>query len=141
MGPYEDMLSLSRPVFSRHPPMRRADRAKQFMPFAALKGYEEAIADKQVLYVPYKELDEEKRAALDRCLFRLRDALGQGRRPNVTLEYFIVNDDLMDSDETLGQYHTFAGSAEKLDLDGLTLRVSGRVFSLEDVTALQLADE
>lgn len=29
---------------SKYPPMSNIDRAKQFMPFAALKGFEEAIA-------------------------------------------------------------------------------------------------
>ena len=47
--PYADIRSASRPkhqgdAFSlRHPPMSLADRAKIFSPFAALKGYEEAI--------------------------------------------------------------------------------------------------
>ncbi|MBP5660197.1 MAG: hypothetical protein J6X08_02560 [Lachnospiraceae bacterium] len=39
------------------PKMSREDRAKQFMPFAALKGYEEALRAKE------KEIEE---AALDR---------------------------------------------------------------------------
>ena len=44
MNAYSDMLALPRPVSRRHPQMRRADRAKQFMPFAALKGFDEALA-------------------------------------------------------------------------------------------------
>ena len=43
MNAYSDMLALPRPVSARHPQMRRADRAKQFMPFAALTGYEAII--------------------------------------------------------------------------------------------------
>ena len=30
-----------------HPKMDRAERAKQFLPFAALKGYEEALRKKE----------------------------------------------------------------------------------------------
>ena len=32
--------------------MPRADRASQFMPFAALKGFEEALAAKEKIIVP-----------------------------------------------------------------------------------------
>ena len=57
MGPYEDMLSLSRPVSSRHPPMRRADRAKQFMPFAAVTGLDEAIRQVELKVESRKEVE------------------------------------------------------------------------------------
>ena len=43
MGPYDDILGLERPVSRRHVPMPRADRAKQFMPFAALRGYTDTL--------------------------------------------------------------------------------------------------
>ena len=40
---YEDIIHLPRPVSKKHPPMPLRDRAAQFMPFAALTGYEDAI--------------------------------------------------------------------------------------------------
>lgn len=46
MGEYDDIIELSRPK-SKRTPMSRAERAKIFMPFSALKGYEEAIDEKQ----------------------------------------------------------------------------------------------
>ena len=39
--------------------MSQADRAKQFMPFAALKGYDDALRAKEKVVVPRKELSEE----------------------------------------------------------------------------------
>ena len=48
MGKYDDIINMDRPKSNR-PSMSRADRAKIFMPFAALKGYEEAIEEKQKL--------------------------------------------------------------------------------------------
>jgi len=33
---------------SVHPKMERSERAKQFLPFAALKGYEEALRAKEI---------------------------------------------------------------------------------------------
>lgn len=42
---YKDIISLSRPVSAAHPPMPLSDRAAQFLPFAALAGYESAIRE------------------------------------------------------------------------------------------------
>ena len=36
---YDDIIDLPYHVSRRHPPMSRHNRAAQFMPFAALKGY------------------------------------------------------------------------------------------------------
>lgn len=48
---YDDIMDLEYPLKQhdriKHPPMSIADRAKIFSPFAALKGYEEAIHRKE----------------------------------------------------------------------------------------------
>ncbi len=41
--PYDDIIHLEHPTSKRHPRMARLDRAAQFAPFAALRGYEEVI--------------------------------------------------------------------------------------------------
>ena len=43
MTPYDDIIRLPHPVSVRHKPMSRLDRAAQFAPFAALKGYDEVL--------------------------------------------------------------------------------------------------
>ena len=48
--------------------MSKEDRAKQFMPFAALKGYPEALRKKEKVVVPKMELSEEYKEELDRKL-------------------------------------------------------------------------
>jgi hypothetical protein len=58
MGKYDDIINLERPKSNR-PSMSRADRAKIFMPFAALKGYDEAIEEKQKLIKEKMELSED----------------------------------------------------------------------------------
>ena len=50
------------------PKMSREDRAKQFMPFAALKGYPEALQKKEKIVVPKVEVSEEYAEVLDRKL-------------------------------------------------------------------------
>ena len=64
MGMYDDIINLERPKSNRAS-MSRTDRAKIFMPFAALKGYEEAIEEKQRLRVEKTELSQEKKEELD----------------------------------------------------------------------------
>lgn len=46
--------------------MSREDRAKQFMPFAALKGYEEALREKEKIIVEKIILSEDKKEELDK---------------------------------------------------------------------------
>ena len=48
--------------------MDRAQRARQFAPFAALKGFEEALREKERIIVPKVELYEEKKAEIDSIL-------------------------------------------------------------------------
>ena len=43
--PYEDIVNLPHHVSIRHTPMPMNKRAAQFAPFAALTGYEDAVAE------------------------------------------------------------------------------------------------
>lgn len=49
MDKYADIIHLPHHVSKRRPQMEIINRAAQFSPFAALKGYEEAIEEKQKL--------------------------------------------------------------------------------------------
>ncbi len=42
---YADILHMKRPVSKNHVPMSLENRAAQFAPFAALTGYDDAIAE------------------------------------------------------------------------------------------------
>lgn len=44
---YDDIINLPHHVSPKRPQMELSNRAAQFSPFAALKGYEEAIEEKQ----------------------------------------------------------------------------------------------
>ena len=48
------------------------NRAKQFVPFAAVKGYEEALRAKEKIVVEKIELSEEKKAELDFKLHQIQ---------------------------------------------------------------------
>ncbi len=44
-----------------YPKMDRENRAKQFMPFDALKGFREALAEKERLTASKRKLSEERK--------------------------------------------------------------------------------
>ena len=62
--------------------MSREDRAKQFMPFAALKGYPEALRKKEKVVVQKVELSEEYQEELNVKLCQVR------KNDRVTVVYF-----------------------------------------------------
>lgn len=49
----------------------RADRARQFMPFAALKGYEELVHDKEKIVSDRRELSEYRQEKISERLLRI----------------------------------------------------------------------
>ena len=61
---YQPYLYLPRPVSRRHP-MDVGRRAKQFAPFAALRGLDETIRQQEIIYEPKRDLSEEKKNELD----------------------------------------------------------------------------
>ena len=62
--------------------MSRVQRAKQFAPFSALKGLEEALAEKEREYEPQAELSDDAAEELDRCLRELQKGTA------VTVKYY-----------------------------------------------------
>lgn len=62
--------------------MSQADRAKQFMPFAALRGYPEALRKREQIVVDKVELSEERQRELDILLRQLQ------KGDMVTVVYF-----------------------------------------------------
>lgn len=50
----------------------RADRAQQFMPFAALKGYYDLVRERERVVEPRRELSEEDAMRLSRKLAQVR---------------------------------------------------------------------
>ena len=67
---------------ANRPKMSREERAKQFMPFAALKGYPEALRQKERIVVSKAEVSEEYAEVLNRKLQQVR------KNDIVTVIYF-----------------------------------------------------
>ena len=73
---------------ARHPRMPVADRAKIFMPFAALRGFEEEIEERQIRLSPRPVLSEEEQEEINRTLQRAEARLRAGESPRVLARVF-----------------------------------------------------
>lgn len=87
---YSDILNLEHPVSKRHPPLSAKSRAAQFLPFAALTGYESLIEETGRLTEQRRELDESVKVELDQ---RLRELFYRyGSSAPVCITYFQPDD-------------------------------------------------
>lgn len=108
---YADILHLSRPEpSSRHPRMSVSNRAKIFSPFAALRGYEEEIAEEKwkQTRVTKKLLSEDEAAELSDRLIQVKKGMV------VTIRYF-KEDAEHPAIPPLGIYETITGKVEMID--------------------------
>lgn len=68
---YEEMLRMPRPA-SGHLHMDQRNRAKQFAPFDALRGFGESIRERAVVYTSRPVLMEDRKEELDQELKKLQ---------------------------------------------------------------------
>lgn len=92
------------------------ERAKQFMPFSALKGLEEALAEKEKIVVPKIELSEDSAMELDRKMH----ALGCGKI--TTIVYYNKK-----------EYLKLTGMVAKIDQDNRILQIVNTKISFDDI--------
>ncbi len=93
-----------------------SQRAKQFAPFAALKGFEEAIYQKQKIYLQKPELSEEMAQNLDNDFKKIK----KGEKITVTYYYD-------------GEYFDVSGIVKKLDLIYKAITIDNNIIPLEDI--------
>ena len=105
------------------PKMDRADRAKQFMPFDALKGFQEALREKEKICVPRRSLSEEERVRLDRKLAGIR------KTDMVETEYFQD-----------GEYVRVKGMVSGINRQEGWLQVVNTRIAFENIAELKLQE-
>lgn len=132
---YQDMLYLPHPVSQKHAAMPRRDRAAQFSPFAALTGYDAAIAESgRRTYAPI-ELTEDRAMLLNQCLHEIMEHLPE--KPSVTVIYF-----LPDLKKSGGAYMTAYGIVRKVDVCHRVLTLDGyREIPLDSIWSIQIEKE
>ena len=127
---YDDIMDLPRPVCSRPSRMTNFDRAAQFSPFAALTGFDAAIAETGRLTDSRIELDEGGKQLLDEQMRALLDVIHT--RPNVTITWFCY-----DERKAGGTYVVTSGIVKKIDrYSGKILMDDGSVIPLGEVFAI-----
>lgn len=125
-GEYDDIIHLPHHVSVKHPPMAAIQRAAQFLPFAALTGYDAAIEETARLTDERMELAEDAVTILSDRLKILAERITE--RPEVTITYF-----LPDRRKSGGAYVTLSGAVKKVDdhkrivimADGTTIPMDG----------------
>ena len=138
---YEDIINQDRPK-SKRPPMDRAARAKIFMPFAALKGYEDALEEKQKCRVEKIELSEESKEELNRKIRELLLMLGDGERPTVEITQFIPDKKASHEEKkALGQYVSKRGVLRKIDVFSGVIRLEEEEVALGDILKIEVEPE
>lgn len=138
---YDDIINMSYPLECsdkiKHPRMRVEDRAKIFAPFAALKGYEEAIAARERIVVPRIELSEESKEYLDGQLKRIEQLLAAGQHPMVTVVYFQRNKAVV---EDFGEYIKLTGMVARLEQTSRILQIIEKRLHFEDIYKIEIED-
>lgn len=97
----------------------RADRAQQFMPFAALKGYYDLIRERERVVEPKRELTDEEALELSRRLAQVE------RRTMASVVYH-------DGEA----YVTARGLVSDIDLAGRTITVVRTRIPFDDIAEI-----
>ena len=134
--------------YRKHPFMDVGKRAKIFAPFAALRGFEGCILDKEVQYQPKIILDEEVTDEIAQqleVLHRLTINSRAARKNHVVVSvtYFIpCSDKNHEAYGYYGQYVTVTGVCKKVD-DTIThtITVGGLVISLDNIYKIEYVEE
>lgn len=103
--------------------MSREDRAKQFMPFAALKGYEEALREKERIIVPKIELSEDMKEELDRRMHHIKEK-------TIVIVVFYSGE----------VYEKKMGMVSKLDTSGRYIKIVNTKIPFDDILDIRVED-
>ena len=127
MSRYDDIINLPHHVSTNHPRMSLHDRAAQFAPFAALVGYDDAVAETARLTESRPELDEQEQQELNARLCELADHIQD--HPEVRIKYFVP-----DERKSGGAIVEVCGSVKKLAAADKTIVLdNGTVIPIYDL--------
>lgn len=133
---YDDIIDLPHPRSTRHPPMSMRQRAAQFLPFAALNGYEELLERTARRSEPRIVLASDAREELDRTLATLLERLAAGGEPCATVTWFRAR-----NGTDGGVYETVRGRIVRHDEGhGTLVTDGGAVVPCADVMMLELEE-
>ena len=100
--------------------MSQKDRAKQFAPFAALKGHDEALAKYSRFQEEKIELAEDEAVIMNEILASLQ------KGDNIIVTYYIS-----------GCYTILSGSVEKIYQYENQIAIGGQIINFEDIYRIE----
>ncbi len=137
---YADIIDLQRPQSQaslvKHPRMTLQNRAKIFSPFAALRGYDDQLADEKQRseHTVKKTLTEESAAVLSDTLLRIK------KGSFVTVCYF-EEDIAYPETQPVGNYISLSGQVDAVDCTMRTLKIGTTVVLFDDIYEIELKPE
>ena len=151
---YRAVLQKGKPVhdqyfYLRHPSMPCRKRAKIFAPFAALKGFEEEVQSKDIIYVRKRLPDIDEVNELNKKLVLLQKLTKNSRAAGMDgvtaeVEYYIpCSDPHNEAFRVKGVYETTAGTVSFVDPYRQILRINEQDIRFDDITdiILHLTDQ
>lgn len=103
--------------------MSQEDRAKQFMPFAALKGYPEALRRKEKIIVNKIDFSEEYKEELDRKLRQVK------KNMIIAVVYY-----------RNGEYLKMTGMVARIDETSRILRIVNTKINFDDLYDISIVE-
>ena len=129
---YDDIINLPHHVSPTRKRMSMHDRAAQFAPFAALVGYDDAVAETARLTESRPELDEQEQQAINECLTYIADHTHE--QPEVRIKYFVP-----DEHKSGGAIVEVFGKVKKIsDTDGTIVMTDCCTISITDVLDISI---
>lgn len=104
-------------------PMPASRRAKQFVPFDALKGLKEAIAEKERIPTPRRILADDAIEELNQLLSELR------KRNIVTVVYYCINEQ---------EYHQITGTVVLVDKYRNLLQIDNIAIDFSEISEIEI---
>lgn len=128
---YDDIINLPHYSSPARPRMSRQNRAVQFAPFAALTGYDAAIAETARLTDKKRELTEDERVMLSERIRILSENADD--RPVVEITYFKP-----DSRKDGGSYEIISGAVRRIDEGEMrVVFADGRKVDIADICDIE----
>lgn len=142
---YADIINRVRPIhkadrFSyKYPRMSSEKRAKIFAPFAALSGYDDALAEKEVIYDIKRVLTDDEYFDLDCKIATIYEKcsnsiLARDNGAEVRILYF----EPLADDELQGRYIEVSGLVTKVRPDKETITILDKEISLRSIYKLEI---
>lgn len=127
---YDDIIHLPHKQSSTRPHMPIIDRAAQFAPFAALTGYDSAIAETGRLTDTRRELSDAQLEELNAKLCFIGEHLDD--EPLVTITYFREDDR-----KSGGAYLDYSGTVKRInDYEHIVVMTDGKEIFIEDIVEI-----